>query len=1033
MAQTWAPPNFERAGVVAGFVLSAQTQTVYDVVQVLDGYDEYGEPVYRDEEVPRQVRSLTPRLSRGVAFAQGLMWRPEEEPVAPAAPASALSHLFHNAALGLYWRAVKVPDAADDAYLGWVRCDGEGVVATCAQRVGEGEWEAARRGPSARLNDPLGDVQAFGGEPFAMTVTADGITVTIAGEYDPPAVMGAFAGVVAALEDPDGGRVIAAANAYDYDGDGTAAPGSAARRGTFKFVYPQPVEAGRNARLYLSPRAQAWTKALVWDGEAGETPNRVVALPQAAPPVVAVPPDLPVSVSCSDHPEERYLDAQNNTHTRIYPVATMGPETRARRVEWWLSLDGGATWEFPGSPAGWLGIKWLSDGTGFDIYAPLTAKTCKVKAITHGDLGANDPADAVVSESFQITGLAAVPEDGATSIRDASASYAVDYAKCPWAFYPTISWTAPTDVNYFHTRLTVKLYNQAGELSPDPRYAGDGQVAGEWVNQGAQTYTEPNGWMLPPMDEPANGYRRFRLYLWAVTRAGQKTLCKAWAGGATYGELVVTQNRKADPPGVGLQLGSDGKTELRTDGVSKMPWNGDFEQGLDRWNTVGNVQIATGAPHSGSQYVTLGEGNPAIEHQDYLPVAPGERWVYKAVVAAGGVATSSLIRLVFLLYDEAKGWAGSSWDSGMPSQGSGVWFEDLREWTVPAGVRFVRLYIASVGVEAGAWWGVDNVYFARVKTAAEVLLGAGLLPVGGAVALNTNGDVMIDPATQAPVLKQSVVDSDNLAPGSLGADLAKYAATKKPVGIYYGLPSYGDTSAPDVVFNTADGKIYRRAGGVWEKGTAPTDILAGTIGVGVAVAGTTYSNKIVEQGGGIFGCRLTLNLNGVTASIDNQYDPNYGGYAGVKVKANTSNWRTLVSYNGIAVLGPDDGRLAELSSAAHGEDRAGYLVLHDIGGVPRVQMFGEGGVIYGHALDINDVDGNLTAHIVGGGGPMSLPSEAKAQILHTTGSAWNSAGGWGGPLQLGSYSLWVDGSGRLRIKAGWPNSDTDGTVVGAQS
>jgi len=41
--------------------------------------------------------------------------------------------------------------------------------------------------------------------------------------------------------------------------------------------------------------------------------------------------------------------------------------------------------------------------------------------------------------------------------------------------------------------------------------------------------------------------------------------------------------------------------------------------------------------------------------------------------------------------------------------------------------------------------------------------------------------------------------------------------------------------------------------------------------------------------------------------------------------------------------------------------------------------------------------------------------------------AWNT-----GPAKLGVYRLWVDGSGRLRIKSGVPASDTDGTVVGTQ-
>lgn len=45
-----------------------------------------------------------------------------------------------------------------------------------------------------------------------------------------------------------------------------------------------------------------------------------------------------------------------------------------------------------------------------------------------------------------------------------------------------------------------------------------------------------------------------------------------------------------------------------------------------------------------------------------------------------------------------------------------------------------------------------------------------------------------------------------------------------------------------------------------------------------------------------------------------------------------------------------------------------------------------------------------------------------------------SSGLWNGPhFVLGSYHLWFDGSGRLRVKAGVPASATDGQIIGAQS
>lgn len=49
--------------------------------------------------------------------------------------------------------------------------------------------------------------------------------------------------------------------------------------------------------------------------------------------------------------------------------------------------------------------------------------------------------------------------------------------------------------------------------------------------------------------------------------------------------------------------------------------------------------------------------------------------------------------------------------------------------------------------------------------------------------------------------------------------------------------------------------------------------------------------------------------------------------------------------------------------------------------------------------------------------------------IRTTGS-----GAWNAPhFIIGSYHLWIDSTGDLRIKSSAPSSDTDGTVVGAQS
>lgn len=61
-------------------------------------------------------------------------------------------------------------------------------------------------------------------------------------------------------------------------------------------------------------------------------------------------------------------------------------------------------------------------------------------------------------------------------------------------------------------------------------------------------------------------------------------------------------------------------------------------------------------------------------------------------------------------------------------------------------------------------------------------------------------------------------------------------------------------------------------------------------------------------------------------------------------------------------------------------------------------------------------------------------AEMMANGLLRLGLAANTTTNWSdGHLQLGPYHLWVDDTGRLRVKNGAPTSATDGTVVGAQT
>jgi hypothetical protein len=54
----------------------------------------------------------------------------------------------------------------------------------------------------------------------------------------------------------------------------------------------------------------------------------------------------------------------------------------------------------------------------------------------------------------------------------------------------------------------------------------------------------------------------------------------------------------------------------------------------------------------------------------------------------------------------------------------------------------------------------------------------------------------------------------------------------------------------------------------------------------------------------------------------------------------------------------------------------------------------------------------------------------------SAGDSFKVDGTWnGGTIRLGNYYLWVDGSGKLRMKSGAPTSDTDAgsVIVGTQT
>jgi len=133
-----------------------------------------------------------------------------------------------------------------------------------------------------------------------------------------------------------------------------------------------------------------------------------------------------------------------------------------------------------------------------------------------------------------------------------------------------------------------------------------------------------------------------------------------------------------------------------------------------------------------------------------------------------------------------------------------------------------------------------------------------------------------------------------------------------------------------------------------------------------------------------------------------------------------------------ALLFPDPQSLTDNSAQIYGSGAATTRRLHLAGDRVDVTHGALGMRLLSQATGfcrffMVDASTNRTAEIRNTNGEIQLLPLA-GQAVKLGDGAWN-----GTPTKIGNYFLWVDSSGRLRIKATAPTSDTDGTVVGTQT
>lgn len=142
------------------------------------------------------------------------------------------------------------------------------------------------------------------------------------------------------------------------------------------------------------------------------------------------------------------------------------------------------------------------------------------------------------------------------------------------------------------------------------------------------------------------------------------------------------------------------------------------------------------------------------------------------------------------------------------------------------------------------------------------------------------------------------VDGTDIKPGSV--NVAQFASGIEPVGVVTSLPAVAGYTGPKVVLNTTDGKTYRLTGGAWKKDVDAADI-AGQLQAAQIAAGAVDLTKLAS---GLEGVAIVSTL------------PNSAGYTGAKTVFNQTDGKLYRYFSGGWVASTPTSDLTGQISAA---------------------------------------------------------------------------------------------------------------------
>ena len=890
---------------------------------------------------------FVPVISIGVLFAQGTMYRPSLPPVLPAAAASQQSWLFYNSGAGFYWHSTNAPTTSDDAFLGWVVCDADGVVAFSARRLGTGEVEVIT---------PLGPVTpgadaAVVAAPNATAATAGVAAVNIgdvpyyqfSGTVTMPGDTSNLAAVHVVMIDVTGGGSV------DHEVYTFRAPLTAAAVLSWKSgLFPTPQGGGA---LTFTPEfraenlsGQITTPAL---DEANLTVNPVA-------PVVLAPHTVTVaeaggSPRTQDPVTHFTYTILNVTVDEL--VATAGGLIPGTRLRVAISPDGGTTWEDQGF---WTSYRGGTVGGGLyyetvipikiNVFAGATNWIARVYAA-----GATyDPgwSAALTSGAVSIAGLglpAATLISVLNVVGGAGGSFPYNVVRTDGTQYWSIGdfsfndAPALADPYGYFVRVTLQDVDASGaSVGPEQAFAGGkvtgltqhtGRVDGDYgaigfnyVRSGNIAGVKARLYVCSALDQTSQSFANgacATLQTGVGSGAGFIIVPVA-AAGATPGGLVKAT--RLDPVTLGRLIGIDpstGKLQPRVSAASILG-DFDFEQTVagvmsgatsSAWQITGTVEIKNDTTaYSGAQYCRLTDASAAV--YQVVPVRAGESLYAKIYCRSSNTVGAGHGLLVLFNWQDSSGAVVSS---TFPVNVSGYiasWTLEEGSAVVPAGIVAAQILVITSATEpSGGDWDVDSIDVYEVKRAASLKLGSGMRDDGGGgTAVKYGSGLHDDGSGNAAVKYGSGIHDDgsgNAAakPGyTMGFDSSGNLILQN-LPLVSGLPTlpnslYGPGS---VVVNSVDSKVYRTATGLvgsWVKSSDPVDLVAGAIASGVTI------NAAQVNAGTFNGSQLILNLNGITTEITNIFVSTFGSFVGLRCKNNSTGQFTYLLSNQMGCVDP---------------------------------------------------------------------------------------------------------------------------------